>query len=211
MGVSRVGSGSYLMGFVLADREGWLQPSSSSSSSSSVNSSSQPFVVVPLQTFEMLRKAVGEGSADFFMWEYFTSKRYYNAGERGEGGVKFPIKQVGEIYTPWSSWKIVAQSHLVGSSELEEFLEKLNLGVGYFRNEANREEVVGYISGELDYEEADAKKWLETVRFADDVRGVKRSVVDGTVEVLRKAGVLQGEGRPVEEWVGIVRQEEEGG
>ena len=37
------------------------------------------------------------------MWEHFTSKRYYDNGG---------IKRVGEIYTPWSSWKIVASTKL---------------------------------------------------------------------------------------------------
>ncbi|KAL8708183.1 MAG: hypothetical protein Q9225_007638, partial [Loekoesia sp. 1 TL-2023] len=132
LGLSRIGSGSYVMGFVLADREGWLLRSPSSSSPESNNH--HPFEEIkPLQTFEKLRQAVNGRSADFFLWEYFTSKRYY-----GSGPISYPIKQVGEIYTPWSSWMIVARGKLVGGSELEEVLEKVNAGVRYF--EENREE-----------------------------------------------------------------------
>ena len=81
----------------------------------------------------------------------------------------------------------------------------LNLGVAYF--EENQEEAVRYISRELDYEEADAREWLGTVRFAGDVRGVRGSVVEKTVEVLRKAGVV---GRvDVDGMVGIRRKSEE--
>src|ERR1700712_2415959 len=69
IGVSRIGSGSYVMGFVLADSQGWLQQSSSSSPAA-------PFEVIPLQTFEKLRNGVNGGEADFFMWEHFTSKKY---------------------------------------------------------------------------------------------------------------------------------------
>ena len=162
------------MGFVLADTHGWLNPTSTSSPSTS-----PPFSILPLQTFFNLRAAVNNGSADFFMWEHFTSKRYYDNGE---------IKRIGEIYTPWPSWHIVARPQVVGDERLEEMMEKLNLGVRYF--EGNQEEAVRYISSELDYEEGDAREWLGTVRFAGDVRGVRGSVVEKTVEVLMKAGVV---------------------
>ncbi|KAL8929577.1 MAG: hypothetical protein Q9208_001246 [Pyrenodesmia sp. 3 TL-2023] len=208
MGVSRVGSGSYVMGFVLADREGWLQAQASTLSDDGGGDGARPFDVKPLQNFENLRKAVGDGTADFFMWEYFTSKRYYGDGGNGDGeGLLYPIKKVGEIYTPWSSWKIVAREELVGGREVEEVLEKLNEGIGWFREHG--EEAVGYISRELDYEEAGAREWMKGVRFADDVRGVRKSVLEKTVETLRKAGVIVGEGRKVEEWVGLLREEDE--
>lgn len=188
VGVSRLGSGSYVMSFVLADQQGWLQKSE------------PPFPVEVLNTFSNLRDGVNDKTADFFMWEHFTSKRYYDNGA---------IKRVGEIYTPWSSWKIVAAnallhpenwSHGAGASkaplkeELESVLEKINMGVKHF--EENQEEAVRYISTKLDYSEEDANEWLKTVRFAKDVRGVDRKVVDKTVNILQKAGVLDDKADP---------------
>ncbi|KAL8672061.1 MAG: hypothetical protein Q9168_003456 [Polycauliona sp. 1 TL-2023] len=170
VGVSRIGSGSYIMSYVLADREGW----------------DQPFECLPLQTFEALRKGVNDRTADFFMWEYFTSKRYYSSD------TSHPIKKVGEIYTPWSSWKIVARNPLIGSPELESFLEKVDAGINYF--EEHKDEAVQYISTKLDYEEEDAKEWMKTVQFPKDVKGVKTSVVKETIKILQKAGVIEGEG-----------------
>jgi ABC-type nitrate/sulfonate/bicarbonate transport system substrate-binding protein len=187
VGVSRIGSGSYVMSYVLADQQGWLDTSSSS----------PPFPVEPLNTFANLREGVNDGTADFFMWEHFTSKRYYDNGE---------IKRIGEIYTPWSSWKIVAVNDLLypanwSSStnaskpalkeELQDVMQKINKGVKHF--EENQEEAVTYISTKLDYSEEDAREWLKTVKFAKDVSGVERAVVDKTVGILQKAGVLGGE------------------
>jgi ABC-type nitrate/sulfonate/bicarbonate transport system substrate-binding protein len=187
VGVSRIGSGSYVMSYVLADQQGWLDPSSKSS----------PFPVKALNTFANLRDGVNDGTADFFMWEHFTSKRYYDNGE---------IKRIGEIYTPWSSWKIVAVNDLlhpanwssaphaskpVLKEELEDVMQKINKGVKHF--EENQEEAVQYISTKLDYSEEDAREWLKTVGFAQDVRGVNREVIDKTVGILQKAGVLGGE------------------
>jgi hypothetical protein len=182
------------MGFVLADSQGWLSDTSSSSSQK------EPFEVIPLQTFEKLRKGVNDGIADFFMWEHFTSKRYYDNGE---------IKRVGEIYTPWSSWKIVAATGLLSGSgsgtdtldpRLEELFEKLNQGTKYFV--VHQDEAVEYISTELDYSAEDAREWLKTVGFASNVRGVDLSVIQKTVDVLRKAGVLGEQGRQAQEMIG---------
>jgi ABC-type nitrate/sulfonate/bicarbonate transport system substrate-binding protein len=183
-GVSRIGSGSYVMSFVLADQQGWLDTSSGS----------PPFPVEVLNTFSNLRDAVNDGTADFFMWEHFTSKRYYDKGE---------IKRIGEIYTPWSSWKIVAANHLLTpknwssapnaskpplAPELEDALEKLNQGVKHF--EDNVEEAVQFITTKLDYSEEDAREWLKTVAFSQQVKGVDKAVVEKTVGILQKSGVL---------------------
>lgn len=194
IGVSRLGSGSYVMGFVLADQQGWLtqKPADSSTSPSPYSD----FVI--LNTFENLRKAVNSGEADFFMWEHFTSKRYYDSGE---------IRKVGEIYTPWSSWKIVASTKLVRDGQLDlrlhNLFEKLDKGIQHFN--ANHDEAVKYISTELDYSEEDAREWLKTVRFPTRTEGVDLSVVESTVATLRKAGVLTA-GRGMEPSPMVARQ-----
>ena len=59
MGVSRVGSGSYVMGYMMADKLGFLDP----------EGENEPFEVVPLETFEKLRGGVVDGKADFFLCE----------------------------------------------------------------------------------------------------------------------------------------------
>jgi ABC-type nitrate/sulfonate/bicarbonate transport system substrate-binding protein len=198
IGVSRIGSGSYVMGFVLADTQGWL-----SSSSSSAAKKEEPFEVIPLQTFEKLRGAVNDGTADFFMWEHFTSKRYYDNGE---------IRRVGEIYMPWSSWMVVAATELLSAPgsgsgtgmafdpRLEELFEKVNQGMKYFVE--HQDEAVEYISTELDYSAEDAREWLKTVEFASNVRGVDLGVIQKTVDVLRKAGVLGEDGMQAQEMIG---------
>lgn len=188
IGVSRIGSGSYVMGFVLADEQGWLNPSSATG----------PFETHPLQTFAKLRDGVNDSTIDFFMWEHFTSKKYYDNGE---------IKRVGEIYTPWSSWKIVASSALVnsdadggnkdGEGVLDELFAKIDQGVEYFNG--HHDEAVEFISTQLDYSVEDARAWLETVRFAEGTKGVDGAVIEKTVEILKKAGVLGEEGMSVEE------------
>jgi ABC-type nitrate/sulfonate/bicarbonate transport system substrate-binding protein len=55
IGVSRIGSGSYVMSFVLADQLGWLKDRET------------PFEFVPLGTFEKLRAGVNDETVDAFM------------------------------------------------------------------------------------------------------------------------------------------------
>ncbi|KZZ98356.1 hypothetical protein AAL_02874 [Moelleriella libera RCEF 2490] len=183
IGVSRIGSGSYVMGYVLADQQGWLAENASFSDT------------VVLHDFEKLRGAVNSGEADFFMWEHFTSKKYYDSGE---------IRRVGEIYTPWSSWKIVASTKLAHGTTLDARVKTLfaalDHGVKHF--EQNPDEAVAYISTELGYTEPDAREWLKTVRFPSRTEGVKDEVVENCVAILRKAGVLvQGKGLAPESMV----------
>ncbi|MCJ1370027.1 hypothetical protein MMC20_001239, partial [Loxospora ochrophaea] len=159
--------GSYVMGFVLADTQGWLK-----------GAGEAPFEVVPLQTFAKLRQAVNDKTADFFMWEHFTSKKYYDNKE---------IKRIGEIYTPWSSWKIVAQNP--SDQRLEDMFYKIDRGVKYF--EEHQEEAVEYISTHLDYSKEDAQEWLKTVKFAKEVKGVSTETINKTIEILKKAGVIE--------------------
>ena len=172
------------MGFVLADEQGWLNENQSSEG---------PFEVVPLQTFEKLRNGVNDSTVDFFMWEHFTSKRYYDNGE---------IKRIGEIYTPWSSWKIVASTKVLKNKEdkrLDDLFEKIDKGVRYF--EKNQAEAVKYISTSLDYSEEDAKEWLKTVRFASATKNVDVAVIQKTVTTLQKAKVLGDDGMSAEQMI----------
>lgn len=171
------------MGFVLADTRGWLK-----------TAGTPPFEVVPLQTFAKLREAVNHSTADFFMWEYFTSKKYYDNGD---------IKQIGEIYTPWSSWKIVATNPK--DDRLPGMFESIDKGVAYFK--AHQEEAVEYISTNLDYSAEDARAWLGTVKFADGVKGVSEATIRKTIAVLRKAGVIEGDNVRAGSMIGVRRSE----
>lgn len=164
VGVSRIGSGSYVMSFVLADQQGWL-------------ASKEPFEVVPIGDFAALRKSVNEKSSDFFMWEHFTTKHFWDNGE---------IKRIGEIYTPWPSWVITARE--AKDERVKSMLGKINQGMKHYRD--NKEEAVEYITTTMHYSREDALEWMKTVRFAEDVEGVKPAMVDDTVSILRKAGVL---------------------
>ena len=181
VGVSRIGSGSYVMSFVLADEKGWLERGK------------ETFEVVPLGKFEQLREGVNAGTADWFMWDHTTSAKYWDNGE---------LKRIGEIYTPWPSW-VIAVRDRVPAERVEELMAKVNEGVRFYGE--SEEEVVRHVTGRMHYSERDVREWMQTVRFSGDVVGVDPAVVDRTAGVLRNAGVL-GEGGGGSDWmVSILR------
>ncbi|KAA8643062.1 hypothetical protein EYZ11_008897 [Aspergillus tanneri] len=182
VGISRPGSGSHIMSFVLAQKQGW-QPDT--------------LTPVPLGPFQALRNGVTgadapEPSAEFFMWEQFTTKPYFHATAENP---RPPLKKFDEIYTPWPSWMIVASTAVFPNPEQDDKLRHLfrlfDHGIRDF--EADPSQVVRLLgTGELGctYTEDDAKEWLKDVRFVHGTRGVDRKMVESVVDVLKVAGVI---------------------
>lgn len=165
-GVSRIGSGSDVMARVLALQRHYVKP----------------FEFVVNHTFAQLRDGVNHtGDAkecDFFMWEHFTTKKYWDIGE---------IKRIGEIFTPWPSWVVTARTGILGSEDLKSFLEGTTKGINYFNE--NPEKAIKWITSNLDYTEDDARAWLSTVNFGDPLH-IDPQIISKTVDVLKYAANL---------------------
>lgn len=181
IGVSRIGSGSYVMSYVLGMQLRFPVPYFSD------------FPI--LHNFQNLRDAVNQKytnengqkvDADAFMWEHFTSKKYYDSGE---------IKRIGEIYTPWPSWVVTVNQKVLDArkSDIQGFLAAVKKGIAYFL--LNPEAAVDHILTNLNYSAEDAREWLKTVKFNEQI-GLKEiewdRVVKNTASVLKVAGVLTG-------------------
>ena len=183
VGVSRLGSGSHIMAFLLAQQEGW------SSSSEEPNA----LDIVPLGPLADLiagvtRKECTDSAADFFMWEHFTTKPHFHT----EGS---PLKKIGEIYAPWPSWHIAASEKTFPRPESDERLAKvfevLDRGIKRFNSDTEvGVRMLG--TGELGcyYSEKDAREWLTIAKFVDKTRGADRQVLAEVVKVLQGAGVV---------------------
>lgn len=78
-----------------------------------------------------------------------------------------------------------------GIATIGAFLKAVDEGIKHFNT--HRDEAVEYISTHLDYSEEDARAWLKTVAFSADCRKVERGVVEKTVAILKKAGVVKGD------------------
>ena len=199
VGVSRIGSGSHIMAFVLAEQQGWLK--------SDKVSKDEGLVLAPLGPFKDLRDGVSgtETQADFFMWEHFTTKAFWE-------GENAPLKRIGEIYTPWPAWHIAASSSTFPEPASDPKLLKLfdcfDRGVRDF--EADRASIAKRIAqGEFncDYSESDATEWMKGVQFFDRTRGVDGETMGGVVKVLEVSNIIEPstEVRDTSGLVGIAR------
>jgi hypothetical protein len=93
-GVSRLGSGSHLMAYVLAQQRGW-----------------DPQRDVHFEVtgdFASLRASVNEGKTAAFMWETFTTKPYHDSGE---------VKRIGQITTPWPCFMMASRKSVLDDEE----------------------------------------------------------------------------------------------
>lgn len=176
------------MSFVLAQQQGWTPDSLS------------PTILGPFGSLrngvtgqdETKPEAAPSPTAEFFMWEHFTTKPYFHPTAEKPNP---PLKKIGEIFTPWPSWMMVASTALFPNPEsddrLQQLFQALDLGIKEF--EADTAQVVKLLgTGELGctYIEEDATEWLKDVKFTEKVRGVDRGIITGVVDVLKVAGVI---------------------
>ena len=177
VGVSRMGSGSHVMASVLARERGW-----------EMGDGMKPVVLGP---FKELRDGINDGSADFFMWEHYTTKTYWEGAEQGEKG---EVKWIGEIYTPWPSWHVVVRSG-IDESVLNGLFKGFDEGMRLFEEGGVGLTVKMLGSGEAGchYGEADAKEWTGGLRFAEEgkTKGVRKDVMENVVDILKSAGVIE--------------------
>lgn len=86
---------------------------------------------------------------------------------------------------------------------ISSFLSAVNEGIAYFNS--HNDEAVEFISTNLDYSAHDARAWLKTVQFSEDCKIVENEVVEKTVDILSKAGVINTEGGGVKPADMVVR------
>ncbi|KAJ7285121.1 hypothetical protein C8J57DRAFT_1290493 [Mycena rebaudengoi] len=84
IGISRNGSGSQTMAYVMALQQGWPTDDLKFQINNDIHG---------------LINSVNDGSTSAFMWEWFTTKPWVDKGE---------ARFIGSVPTPWPSWLIAA-------------------------------------------------------------------------------------------------------
>lgn len=139
--ISRYGSGSHLMAFVLAQKKGW-------------DPKKLNFEVV--HTMEGAVEALREGRADFFMWEHFTTKPLVMQGR---------FKRMGDCPTPWPCFVIAATRSVLENERgvLSHILEVINLYTSEFKRIPSIDRTLANRYGlPLD----DVQNWLGMTRWS---------------------------------------------
>ncbi|ESK87255.1 hypothetical protein Moror_5791 [Moniliophthora roreri MCA 2997] len=167
VGISRIGSGSQTMAYVMALQQGW----SSDSIKFKVNNDIRGLI-----------NSVNDGTTSVFMWEWFTTKPYLDAGE---------VRFIGSVPTPWPSWLAAAQPS-VNAGALKTFLSTLSNYVRDFHSaESRATKNVEFIKDKFGYPEQDILEWQKTVGYPEDCLVIPKKVVADTLSVLEKANVVK--------------------
>ncbi|KAI8973196.1 hypothetical protein BDF20DRAFT_914679 [Mycotypha africana] len=171
--ISRYGSGSHIMAFVLANQQHWLK------------NNEKPFDFTVLNNFKAMRDAVNDGTSDFFMWETFTTKPYHDSGE---------VKRIGEITPQWPAFMFAAHTDLLRDNNrkqaLLEVLQSIQKATALFIQQ-KEDESIKRVMDNLDYDEQDVRAWFKTVSYAKNHRHVSTEALQVTLETLEKADVVK--------------------
>ncbi|KAI0254945.1 periplasmic binding protein-like II [Lactifluus subvellereus] len=170
IGISRVGSGSQTMAYVMALQQGWATDKLHFKVNNDIRG---------------LINSVNDGSTSAFMWEWFTTKPFVDASQ---------VRFIGSVPTPWPSWLIAAHpsQDRAPSHELRDFLQTLSSYVVAFdASETRAGPNVEFIKEKFGYPEEDIRAWLETVTYPKDCAAIPESVITDTLNILEKAGVVK--------------------
>ena len=168
--ISRYGSGSHLMAYVLAMQRGW-------DPQKDIN-----FKVVG--AFKALRDSVNDLSSgngtSAFMWETFTTKPYHDSGE---------VRRVGDITTPWPCFMVAGLEDRV-TERLDDYkraLAAVNEAAQMFKMERTTMPLT--ISKNYGINEEDARLWFKGVNILAH-RFVSQTALETALRVLVQTGVL---------------------
>ncbi|KAJ7261844.1 periplasmic binding protein-like II [Mycena haematopus] len=168
IGISRLGSGSQTMAYVMALKQGWPTDDLKFKINNDIRG---------------LIDSVNDGTTSAFMWEWFTTKPFVDAGE---------ARFIGSVPTPWPSWLIAAHPTRASSEALRAFMTSLSGYVRAFNSTSNREGPnVEVIKAKFGYPEEDIKAWLKTVAYPEDCLSIPSNVITHTLDVLEEAGVVK--------------------
>lgn len=141
--ISRFGSGSHLMAFLLAKRESW-------------NPHFLKFTEIG--DLEGAKKAITHDTPQMFLWEKFTTKPLVDSGL---------FKRIGEIPTPWPCFVLVAsksalEHHHQIIAKLRDMVYEKAKDLFLERNS------IKALSEYYSIQEKDIKSWLKNTRWAED-------------------------------------------
>jgi len=141
--ISRFGSGSHLMAYVNAQNEGWD--------------------IDKLQ-FELINNldgavdALTKGTADYFLWEHFTTKPIVDKGV---------FRRIGDCPTPWPCFVIAATNKFIkeDAATLKHILEIINLFTSEFKKIPSIDRT---LANRYEQELTDIQEWLSLTQWSQE-------------------------------------------
>ncbi|MCK5442776.1 MAG: ABC transporter substrate-binding protein [Maribacter sp.] len=139
--ISRLGSGSHLMAYVNAQSKDW-------------DTHALQFEII--NNLEGAVTALIEASADYFMWEHFTTKPLVDQGV---------FRRLGDCPTPWPCFVIAATDNFSkeNASVLRHILETINLYTSEFKQIPSIDRT---LANRYEQQLEDIQEWLSLTQWS---------------------------------------------
>jgi len=162
--ISREGSGSHLMSYVLAQREGW-------------DADALSFDVVG-DIYGGLW-ALNHGEAQGFLWEKYTTQPFVDQGK---------CKRIGEVYTPWPCFVIAVRNEVLAQDEvlLNTVIRMVQERAAQLKAAPDTPEVLAW---RYALKQGEASEWLAQTEWSS-APTMDRSAIQTTVETLLDLDLL---------------------
>ncbi len=170
--ISRFGSGSELMAYVLADQQGWTLKDNQ-------------FVVVG--GIDGAAEALPKRKAHIFLWERFVTAPLVKEGI---------FKRVGDMATPWPAFYTAARSDVL-SHERALVDDIVSIVLGYAAElKADPERTIDLIVDRYGMAKRDTRTWLERCDWPTDI-GVDTGVLLEVMETMEELGRIESPAPPL--------------
>lgn len=146
--ISRFGSGSHLMAYVNAQNEGW-------------DTSKLQFEII--NNLDGAVEGLTNGTADYFMWEHFTTKPLVDNGT---------FRRVADCPTPWPCFVVAATDSFVteNSGTLQHILEVINMYTEEFKTIPSIDRT---LANRYEQQLGDIQEWMSKTRWSQSQLNTK--------------------------------------
>jgi ABC-type nitrate/sulfonate/bicarbonate transport system substrate-binding protein len=165
--ISREGSGSHLMAYVLADKFNWQNED--------LNFNVVGDIYGGLWALQNTK-------ADFFLWEKYTTAPFVQQGK---------CKRIDEIYTPWPCFVIAVRNEVYNANpdQLHLLQEVIIKAAKELKNDPSATEKIAW---RYNLEVNDARKWLQETSWALS-KEEKLTEIEQVVSYLNKINLITSE------------------
>ena len=157
--ISRFGSGSHLMAYVNAQSESW-------------DIDKLQFEII--NNLDGAIEALTNGTADYFLWEHFTTKPIVDKGV---------FRRLGDCPTPWPCFVVAATDKFTAESPatLKHILEVINVYTSEFKNIPSIDKT---LSNRYNQQLTDIKEWLSLTRWSQ--KQIEETAIDKVSKTLKE-------------------------
>lgn len=169
--ISRYGSGSHLMAYVNAQNEGW-------------DSENLDFSVI--NDMNGAVAALTEGTADYFMWEHFTTKPWVDKGI---------FRRLGDCPTPWPCFVVAATDTFIKANKslLKHILEVINVYTSEFKQIPS---IDRSLANRYEQQLQDIQEWLSLTRWSQSQ--MESQTIDKVQDTLIDLKLIHKKSKPAE-------------